>query len=860
MTEANKAKLTLSVYGMNCQSCVRKIREQIQTMSPNAEVSGEPKGNQLEVLSDLTLEQIRDSVEQAGFALSEKNEKSEKSEKASLQEVDNGSSNEADGGETAHLTQPAREAANEYQIAISGMTCAACVNNVQTALTQVEGTQKVDVNFASHLAQVTSSASHQDLLAAIYHAGYQGELVTDAQQNAAQKAAKDAKEYRHKIISSLMGLSLGIPLMLYGLLGGSMIVSSLTDQLVWSFMGILCAFVMYFAGKHYFISAWKAVRSHHANMDVLIAIGTGSAWLYSALVVVLPDYLPANTRHLYFEAAVMIIGLINLGQALEVKARRKTNQALQNLLYLAPKQTILVRDGEDLSVPVALVKVGDLLRLRAGDAVPVDGEVVAGQSYLNQAMLTGESEPVHKGIGDAVKAGTINTNGSLLIRVLKTGKQTQLAKIVDMVSRAQNSKPPISHLADKVSEIFVPSVIIVAILTALAWYHFAEAHEYSYMLVTSVSVLIIACPCALGLATPISTMIGVGKAAEVGGLIRNGDALQVASKLDCLVFDKTGTLTQGKPRVIKDKLISEHAQIGFLHAMIKALENRVNHPLAQALLDYIDQQEVTHQRWDKPSFADIELTEYENLPGLGVRGRYQNTWYYLGNDKLFNQMGLTVPPSINTMEAGSHIFLFTKDTLLSHYLLQDPLQENVSNVLKKIKNMGIKLVMLTGDQKINAMQLASQLALDECHAELMPEDKLERIQSLQRQGYVVGMIGDGINDAPALTQANVGFAMWQGTDVAIESADVTLLHNNLNALVDVISVSKASIRNIKQNLWGAFAYNTLGIPVAAGILYPFTGWLLSPIIAGAAMSLSSVTVVMNANRLRGVIRKELNRF
>ncbi|RBO79620.1 heavy metal translocating P-type ATPase [Marinomonas aquiplantarum] len=846
MTDVNKDKVSLSVYGMSCQGCVRKIREQIQLKSPNADVIGEPKANRLDVLSDLNLTQIQDAVEQAGFAIS--------ANKLNQEINPSSSSNDAE------LDKPSSEGktkqAVDYQIAISGMTCAGCVNTVQSAIAKVDGTIKVEVNFASHLAQVTSSARYQELLTAISDVGYQGELVTDAQQNAENKIAKDANEYRQKITSSFMGLSFGVPLMLYGLLGGSMKVSSLTEQFVWLLIGSVCALIMYFAGKHYFISAWKAVRSHHANMDLLIAIGTGSAWLYSMFVVLFPDFLPANTRHLYFEAAVMIIGLINLGQALEVKARSKTNQALQKLLDLAPKQAILVRDGQDVQVPVANVNVGDLLRLRSGDAVPVDGDVIEGQSYLNEAMLTGESVPVRKAVGDSVKAGTINTNGSLVIKVLKTGKQTQLAKIVDMVSRAQNSKPPISHLADKVSAIFVPSVIIIAILTALAWFNFANAHDYSYMLVTAVSVLIIACPCALGLATPISTMIGVGKAAEMGGLIRNGEALQVASNIDCLVFDKTGTITQGKPSVTKVDYFDERAQTELINPLVKALESKVSHPLAQALLEYIDQQD-SKQTTDKTSVDHIALSEYENLPGLGVRGRFKNDWYYLGNEKLLSQAGLSVPSSINTEEAGSHVYLFSSDALLSHYLLQDPIQESAANALKNLKSMGIKLIMLTGDQKVNASQVAAQLNIDEYHAELMPEDKLKWIKSLQRNGNIVGMIGDGINDAPALAQANVGFAMGEGTDVAMESADVTLLHNNLNALVDVISVSKATIRNIKQNLWGAFTYNSLGIPVAAGLLYPITGWLLSPIIAGVAMSLSSVTVVLNANRLRRVIKQQL---
>ncbi len=541
----------------------------------------------------------------------------------------------------------------------------------------------------------------------------------------------------------------------------------------------------------------------------------------------------------------MIIGLINLGQALELKARGRTSQAIKRLLDLRVKTAMVIRDGKEMSLPIEQVVAGDLIRVRAGEKVPVDGVITEGETTIDESMLTGEPIPVVKKVGSSVSAGTINDHGSFVFEAKKVGSDTVLAQIISMVSNAQNSKPPISHLADKVSSVFVPTVMILSILTALAWYNFGPQPSLVYMIVAATSVLIIACPCALGLATPISTMIGVGKAAEFGGLIRNGEALQRASELDVVVLDKTGTITQGKPEVTNFVSLSEDSE---LLPLVNALEKGSNHPLAKALIAFT-QSEVR----DEASLP--EVSDFESLTGLGVQAQYASQRVLLGNRKLMKQLNVNVESVTEhalqwEQEANTVVYFAIGDQVQALFGISDPIRDDARSAINRFHQQGIHVVMLTGDNHNTAKAVASLANVDEYHAELMPEDKLHWIKQLQAKGHVVGMVGDGINDAPALAQSDVGFAIGSGTDVAIESADITLMRSSLHGISDVIGISTATMKNIKQNLWGAFIYNSLGIPVAAGLLFPFTGWLLSPIIAGAAMSLSSVTVVTNANRLR----------
>ena len=849
MTEADSKKtgrnttLILNITGMSCQGCVSKLRKLIQEKSPDAIIEGMPKEHKLVVTSDLELATLEACVQEAGYqslGIFNENEQAHSSAKQKVGE---------DITSKKQANKDKVDGSVNYQFSIGGMTCAGCVNTVQKALSNSEGVISADVNFANHTAQVTSKGSLEALIKAVEDSGYQASLILDAEKNEEERGEREFAEYRYKRRSSALGLGLGIPLMLYGILGGNMEVSTLNERFCWFIVGIFTLFIMVSAGKHYFRSAWKAFIGHQANMDLLIALGTGSAWLYSMLVVLAPiSWLPENTRHLYFEASVMIIGLINLGQALELKARRKTSQALHRLLDLRPNMAIRVDGEKESCIKLADIKINDILRVRTGEKIAVDGEVIQGHSTVNESMLTGEPTPMEKRAGSLLSAGTVNGHGSLLYKATRIGSDTLLAQIIAMVGKAQNSKPPISVLADKVSAIFVPCVIIIAIFTALAWFNLStfggiSESVYSYMLVTSISVLIIACPCALGLATPISTMIGVGKAAEYGGLIRNGDALQRASELTVVVLDKTGTITEGRPRVV-DVLFSERAQKIFVAQVVSALEAQANHPLADALLEYCQA--------DVGIKENIELEEFELLVGLGVKGMIGGSCYYLGNERLMKQRGVTI--SLNTLndqyQTATRVYLSDGAELLAVFYIEDPVKVSSKLAVSGFKKQGLKVVMLTGDNSETAASVASMVGIEDYHSQLMPDDKLNWVMKLQAQGEVVGMVGDGINDAPALAQADVGFAMGAGTDVAMESADITLINNQLQSVVHIIQISKATLKNIKQNLLGAFAYNSLGIPIAAGILFPFTGWLLSPIIAGLAMSLSSITVVTNANRLR----------
>lgn len=829
----------LSVQGMSCQGCVSKIRKRIQHEESHVVVEGDPAKNRLMVTTDKTKQEVKDWIEEVGFDYL-----------GDYQETDKKPLEGQENKAPEPVTESSNEQAQQNQFSLTGITCAACVNTIQKTLDNLEGVSKAEVNFASRTAQVFSTLSADSIIKAVESAGYGASLIKDADQAAEERSLNEQKEYKSKRNASAISLALGIPLMLFSWLGGSMSVSNEFQQGVWLAIGVLTLAVMIMAGRHYYKSAYKAILNRQSNMDTLITLGTVSAWLYSFLVVIIPDVFPAGSGHLYFESSVMILGLINLGQALEVKARGKTSAALRRLLDLRPKVANVIRDKHEQIIPVSEIQVGDIIRVRAGETVPVDGKITSGSSSLDESMLTGESIPVEKKQGDTVSAGTLNGNGSLSYEATNIGSQTMLAKIIDMVSSAQNSKPPISQLADKVSAIFVPSVMIIAIIAALIWFNIGPQPVVIHMLIAAISVLIIACPCALGLATPISTMIGVGKAAEFGGLIRNGDALQTASQLTTIVLDKTGTITEGKPKVVDSSLFNDMDERSVAE-LVSMLEQGANHPLAQALLDYATPLIAG------PGNASKNAVDFESLSGLGVQGIINERVHYLGNQRLMDQQGVALEElndsdSDPRLASATKVYLAQKTRLLAVFYIQDPIKESSKAVIQTMQSRGLKIVMLTGDNHNSATFVANDIGIDEYHSELMPEDKLNWVRRLQDQGDIVGMIGDGINDAPALAQANVGFAMGAGTDVAMQSADITLIRSDLTSVADVITVSKATLKNIKQNLWGAFAYNALGIPLAAGLLYQMTGWLLSPVIAGAAMSLSSITVVANANRLRSL--------
>jgi Cu+-exporting ATPase len=586
-------------------------------------------------------------------------------------------------------------------------------------------------------------------------------------------------------------------------------------------------------------------------MDTLIALGTGTAWLYSTVIVLLPALVPEVARHVYFEASVIIIGMINLGQALEQRARGKTSQAIRRLLDLQRKTARVIRDGEAVDVPITDVAIGDLVRARPGEQIAVDGEVVEGQSNVDESMLTGEPLPLAKGPGDTVSAGTLNKTGSVLYEAKRVGASTALARIIRLVRAAQNSKPPIGRVADRIAAVFVPVVVVIAIAAAVAWSLLGPDPRIVYAVVTAVTVLIIACPCALGLATPMSVMVGIGKAAEAGVLIRNGEALQTASRLSTIVLDKTGTITAGRTQIHQVKTFGEQGEQEAL-LLAASLETNSEHPLAEAFI----------QAAKARGLALVEVEAFMAIGGQGVCGEVEGAQLLLGNEKLMRGAGIELDAEIIGIaedmadKASTVMYLAMNGAMAAIFSITDPVRDESAPAIQRLHEAGLKVVMLTGDNRQTAESVARQVGIDEVRWHVLPEDKQEQVAALQKRGERVGMVGDGINDAPALALADVGFAIGSGTDVAIESADVTLIRNTLHGVADAMEISKATMRNIHQNLFGAFIYNILGIPIAAGVLYPLTGMLLNPIIAGTAMAFSSVTVVSNANRLRWFRFKE----
>jgi Cu+-exporting ATPase len=729
---------------------------------------------------------------------------------------------------------------------IEGAGCASCVGKIESALNKVPGVLQAEMNFAQRTVSVNGSAKTLDLIHAVEQAGYKAK-VSSADNDDDASSEKEAADYAHftKLMRDMiLALTLGIPLMVYSLFGGNMTVTSVSDQLVWLVVGLLTFAVMIFSGKHFYVGAWKSACNQSASMDTLIALGTGTAWLYSMVVVLFPDLVPGMARHVYFEATAMIIGLINLGLALELKARSRTSDAIKHLVGLQPKTACVIRDKKEINIAIADVLLNDVVRVRPGERIPVDGLVTAGHTAIDQSMLTGEPMPVDKVIGNSVVAGTINKTGSILIKTTCVGKHTALAQIINMVKRAQNSKPPIGRIADTIAAYFVPAVIAIAVISALVWLNFGPEPSVAFAIVSATTVLIIACPCALGLATPMSVMVGIGKAAEAGVLIRNGEALQTASKITTVILDKTGTITLGTPKVTDVKLANNFTETEVLQ-LVASLESLSEHPLALAIVE-------------SARALRIQLSaahDFNAIPGLGVEANVDGRQLLFGNEKLMLERGIDHTDYIESaqdlaIEAKTPLYFAIDNKFAAIIAVADPIKDDSVAAIKRLQKNGIRVVMLTGDNRDTAKAVAKKVGINEFFAEVLPQQKSLKIQEFQQRNEIVGMTGDGINDAPALATADVGFAMGTGTDIAIESADIILIRGSLHGIADAIAVSKATLRNIKQNLLGAFIYNVAGIPVAAGVLYPFFGVLLSPVIAGAAMAFSSFTVVSNANRLR----------
>ncbi len=616
-------------------------------------------------------------------------------------------------------------------------------------------------------------------------------------------------------------------------------------RVVWALLGLFSLPVLAWSGSQFFTGTWDALKHRSANMHTLIAIGVSAAFLYSIVAVAFPDLFPRMAlAEVFWDVTDVVIALVTLGLALELKAKGRTSEAIKKLIGLQAKTARIVRDGKEIDLPVEEVVVGDTVIVRPGDKIPVDGEVTEGSSAVDESMITGESIPVEKKIGDEVIGSTLNKTGSFKFRATKVGKDTALANIIRMVKDAQGSKAPIQRVVDAVSGYFVPTVMILAILAFITWYLFGPEPRIIYATIVLVTTLIIACPCALGLATPTSLTVGIGKGAENGILIRSGDALQTSEKLDAIILDKTGTITRGEPSltdVIPAKGQSEDTVLRFA----AALERGSEHPLGEAIVKGAEARGV-------PS---METTGFAAIPGHGVSGSVENRQVLLGNAKLMRDRGVPIDALLPLWERLANdgktpMYVAADGQPLGLVAVADTVKPDSKAAIETLIRLGIEVVMLTGDNERTAKAIANQVGIQRVLAEVLPNDKAHEVQKLQLEGKIVGMVGDGINDAPALAQADVGFAIGTGTDVAIEASDVTLIKGSLQGVVTAIEISRATMRNVRQNLFGAFGYNVLGIPVAMGVLYPIFGILLSPLIASAAMAFSSVTVVTNANRLR----------
>ncbi|CAI2404675.1 copper-exporting P-type ATPase CopA [Serratia liquefaciens] len=834
---AQQADTELQLNGLSCMHCAASTRKALEAV-PGV-IAADVSIDSAKVYGDAAPEALIAAVEDARYHASLAGAATSPKTEPLTESVPVLPETQA----TASSPLPATSHGDDddsVQLLLTGMSCASCVSKVQNALQSVSGVDQARVNLAERSALITGSADPQALVAAVEKAGYGAEMIqdeTERRERQQQTAQANMKRFRWQ---AALGLALGIPLMAWGLLGGSMSLTPETQR-PWLLVGLLTLAVMVFAGGHFYRNAWRALMNGSATMDTLVALGTGAAWLYSISVNLWPDFFPMAARHLYYEASAMIIGLINLGHALEQRARQRSSQALERLLDLTPPTARLVTDDGEKSIPLAQVQLGMTLRLTTGDRIPVDGEIVQGEVWLDEAMLTGEAVPQQKGVGDTVHAGTVVDDGSVLFRAGAIGSKTTLARIIKLVRQAQSSKPEIGKLADRISAVFAPTVVAIALFSAAIWYFFGPQPQLVYTLVIATTVLIIACPCALGLATPMSIISGVGRAAEFGVLVRDADALQQASQLDTLVFDKTGTLTEGQPRVVEILTFNQVSEQQALR-WAAALEQGASHPLARAIVDHAGRQALP------------QVEQFRTLRGAGVSGEVDGMKMLLGNAALLQQHQVATAELDTQMQQQAErgitpVLLAVEGKPAALFAIRDPLRGDSVEALQRLHRQGYQLVILTGDNPVTANAIAKEAGIDRVIAGVLPEGKAEAIKQLQAQGHRVAMVGDGINDAPALAQADVGIAMGGGSDIAIETAAITLMRHSLNGVADALELSKATLRNMKQNLLGAFVYNTLGIPIAAGVLYPLTGTLLSPVVAGAAMALSSITVVSNANRL-----------
>ena len=758
---------------------------------------------------------------------------------------------------------------------VKGLHCASCASIIERTISKLDGVESISVNNGTENAKISFDSSLTNPTAfneKLEPLGYslmienQEDMSTSAIGMSPDEHAEhlglnqskrdkeiELRDMKIKVMSAIPLAIFSIIVMTWDILAQYNLVPMMgpvTQEFAHHLLPILATYILFVVGKPYLLGFYRFIRYGSANMDTLIGIGTVSAFLYSFIVTALADTLRPfiNVEFTYYDVTIVVITFIALGKYLEAKSKIKTGEAIEKLLNLQAKTALIRRDGQEIKIAASEVKHGDLLIVKPGAKIPVDGVITEGTSYIDEAMVTGEPMPTEKNVGDNVVAGTINTTGSFVFQATKVGSETLLAQIIKMVEEAQGSKAPIQALADKISSVFVPVVLVIAFLTLGAWLIFGSSvlgfsQALSFGLMSFVGVLVIACPCALGLATPTAIIVGVGKGAREGILIKDAATLEKLHQVDTVVVDKTGTITVGKPTLVDIKNSSTLTNEEFIY-ILASLEQKSEHPIAEAIVNYAREKNIVIK----------EATSFASIRGKGLKGVVYGTEYHIGNTQLIAELGLDFDATKLeqfTAEGKTPIILSTKTAVLGFVMVADEIKLESKQAISDLHKLGIKVIMLTGDDEKAAKHMAGLVGIDEVVAHVLPADKLAKIKTLQAEGRIVAMAGDGVNDAPALAQADVGIAMGTGTDVAIESAGITLLGGDISKLVKAIRLSKITMRGIKQNLFWAFIYNIVGIPLAAGLFYPIFGWLLNPVFAGFAMGLSSVSVVSNSLRIKG---------
>ena len=773
--------------------------------------------------------------------------------------------------------------AAKLNVGIKGIRCASCVDKLETALKKQPGVLGASINVTLEEAQVEympAQTTMTGIHSAIESNGYKvkerqahhdnntakGEMKSDHQEHAHDHAAMEAdastgidnnnSEYKKLMLKFWISAIISIPVIIFSYpqffgMESLMMPGSELKRQIWLGLGVISLPILIWGGSQFFTGAWASFKHRNADMNTLIAIGIAAAWIYSTVAVLFPGLFPdEKLAEVFYDVTTVVTALVVLGMALELRAKGQASDAIKKLMGLQAKTARVIRAGEEIDIPIEEVLIGDIVLVRPGEKVPVDGEIVDGYSAIDESMITGEPIPVEKSTGDRVIGATINKTGSFKFQATNVGKDTMLSQIIKMVQDAQGTKAPIQRIVDKVSGYFVPVVIILAVIAFVIWYDFGPQPNIIYALVVFVTTLIIACPCALGLATPTSLMVGIGKGAENGILIKGGEALETAHRLDSIVLDKTGTITKGKPS-LTDVVPINGFKADFILRMAAIVEKGSEHPLGEAILLGAKERGL---KLDDPS-------DFEAVPGQGVVSMVEGKKVLLGNKKMMDTVGVDIAllgeDAARLAAQGKTPMYIAIDNISAGIIaVADTVKEDSYIAIQELIALGIEVIMLTGDNERTAMAIAKEVGIKRVLADVLPEEKAHNVQKLQGEGKVVAMVGDGINDAPALAQADVGFAMGTGTDVAMEASDITLIKGSLTGVAIAIKLSKATMRNIKQNLFGAFIYNILGLPVAMGLLYPFFGLLLSPLIAAAAMAFSSVTVVSNSLRLKSYKVKE----